>query len=847
MITNNQLFRTYLQFPNMRLFRFVILFALFVPWMLSAQIASDYSASNIRQALEQLNTFGTVLYIAAHPDDENTRLIAYLSNGMHLRTGYLSATRGDGGQNLIGPEIRESLGVIRTNELLGARALDGGFQFFSRANDFGYSKHPDETFNVWNKEQVLADFVWVIRNFRPDIIVTRFSEEPGVTHGHHTGSAILAHEAYKLAGDSTAFSDQLQWVAPWQPKKIFWNVSMWQFRRSGKTVDTSKFLSLNVGDYNPVLGMSYTEIAAKSRSMHKSQGFGSSSSRGVEYEYLQQWEGEPSDEFMDGIETSWKKIPGSEAAAYHAMRALDMFDPDQPITILGSIIELRKELLKLSDGYWKEVKLKEVDDLILKLTGTYISISATELTYTPGDSIQLNFEIINRSEAPLKLSSLGFGFDKNVFKYGLELEENQQTVFSYQLVLPEGKEISHPYWLQKPSETGMYTVSDQQLIGLPNNPPPLKARVTLEIEDQHLDYYVPIDFQKTDPVKGEVHQPIAITPKVMVNVDQKAMIFIGNESRDVPVKVTAGTNSIAGKVLLEVPSGWKVVPEALEFDLDQKGEEQTFVFKIQATEDAESGMLTARAIDQGGSQYERGIQVIDYDHIPRQTLFPVSQTPIVKLNAEIQVKNVGYINGAGDEIPASLIQIGINVDVLEKEDLRADQLSQYDALILGIRAFNTRPWLAYKNKELFEYVENGGTLIAQYNTSHRLVTEEVAPLPLKLSHDRVTVEEAPVTFIDGKHPVLNYPNKITLNDFEDWVQERGLYFPDEWDDAFVPILSMNDPGESTKKGALLVAPYGKGYYCYTGLSFFRELPAGVPGAYRLLINMLHLGAQQKPK
>mgnify|MGYP000209299769 CR=1 FL=1 len=800
----------------------------------------NYSASAILQQLNKVNTLGSAMYIAAHPDDENTRLIAYLSNGMNIRTSYMAATRGDGGQNLIGPEIREGLGVIRTQELLAARRTDGGEQFFSRANDFGYSKDPDETFNVWDREEVLADFIWNIRKFRPDVLITRFSLTPKVTHGHHTASAILALEAFEKSGDPAVFPEQLKYVEPWQPERIFWNTSTWFFRRSGQQFDPEKYIREDVGQYNSNLGQSYTEISALSRSMHKSQGFGDSGDRGAEYEYFEQWGGDKAESLFGGIDTSWKRVEGSEEVSYYLNEARLNFDPAKPSAILGELMNARAALLKIPDQYWKEVKLQELRELILMVTGTYLEVAADQPNYTPGDSITVNFEAINRSDAPLVLTSLNFSIFNEQFIYNLELSPNQRNQFSYQIQIPEDMSNTNPYWLEQSGTEGMYAVADQLLRGLPENNPAVTARVSLTIDGQFVDYELPVVFKKTDPVRGEVTQPLVIQPKVMVNIKSSSLVFAGSESKSIEVSVIAGADNQAGQVSLEMPDVWNCQPSSHDFELKSKDEEQVFIFEITPSKKASSGKITALA-RANGETYDLSKQEIAYDHIPRQVLFPKAEVDAVKIDAVPTGKRIGYIMGAGDEVPQSLQQVGFQVDLLDKDQVTASNMEKYDAVILGVRAFNTVPWLAFKNQELFEYAKAGGNVIVQYNTSHRLVTQDVAPLPIQLSRDRVTVEESPVKVLAPKHDVLNQPFKITKDDFDGWVQERGLYFPSEWDAAFEPILEMNDPGESPKQGSLLVAKYGKGYYVYTGLSFFRELPPGVPGAYKLLINMISLG------
>ncbi len=808
--------------------------------IIQAQNYKSYEPGSIRQKLEKLKVLGTVLYVAAHPDDENTRLIAYYANEELMRTAYLSATRGDGGQNLIGPEIREELGLIRTQELLAARRTDGGQQFFSRANDFGYSKHPDETFNTWDKDKVLADFVWVFRKFRPDVVITRFNLTPGRTHGHHTASAMLAKEAFKLSGDENAYPEQLSYVETWQPKKLFWNTSWWFFRSSGQKMDTSSLISVNAGKYNPLLGESYPEIAARSRSMHKSQGFGSSGSRGDQIEYLEQWDGIKTKRVFDDVDVTWNRIKGAEEVAFYINKAIEMYDETNPSNIIPSLMAARQELNHIGDKQWAEIKKGEIDDLIVQASGLYVSLSSNAPSYAVGDSVNIQLEVVNRSNQGMILDNVHLLGEINPISFNVPLLNNKPITSELKIKLANSASYTHPYWLNSEWELGMYTVNDQELIGKPENDPAVSGVVTLNLNGEKIPLNVPVKFRRTDPVDGEVVEPVTIGPPIMVNISGGVLVFGDNDSKTVDVRIIAGRKNLTGNVTLKTPEGWKITPSSYSFDLVQKGEEQIFRFEILPPSSASEGYATAQATLKGMS-YSKGLKVIDYDHIPKQTLYPESQVKVVKLDLEKKGNLIGYIDGAGDAIPDNLRQIGYKVEKLAKDDVNSVNLAKYDAIILGVRAFNTVKWLSYKNGDLFEYVKEGGNLIIQYNTSHRLVTQDIAPYDLKLSRDRVTVEEAPVEIIEKDHPVMTTPNKITQKDFEGWVQERGLYFPVEWSKEFTPILSSNDPGESPKNGGLLVAKYGKGYYVYSGYSWFRELPAGVPGAYRIFINMISLG------
>lgn len=824
----------------------IILFIAFISvlsFSTSAQAPKKHNAAEIKLMLKKLNVLGTALYVAAHPDDENTRLIGYLSNEKLYNTAYLAATRGDGGQNLVGPEIRELLGIIRTQELLAARRTDGSQQFFSRANDFGYSKNPEETFNIWDKEKVLADFVWVIRNYKPDVIITRFPENGGGGHGHHTASAILAREAFEAAANPEKFPEQLEHTQVWQPKRLLFNTHPFFYRRLGIEMDTAALSTLDLGTYNPLLGKSYPEIAALSRSMHKSQGFGATGSRGTQVEYFEHIMGEKAEKNMfDGIDDTWNRVEGGDKVGYHVENALNSFDMDNPSMIVSDLVKAYKALNGVTDSYWKEKKQAEIKEIIKACMGLYLEIKADNFAYTPGDTIKLSIESINRSDVTASLSSISIS-QLGVFTLNQKLTNNSPFNQDKIYVLPKGIQYSTPYWLKQKGSLGMYYVSNQKLIGLPENRPALSSSFSISIEGTIFDYDIPVIFKRNDPVDGEVYRPLEITPPVFLNITEQVYVFGSENTKKIEVKVTAGSANVNGQVSLNLPRGWKYSPKSYDFNLSLKEEESTYSFEVTPPKGQNVGEVKAEAIVNEIS-YNRSIVRIDYDHIPMQTLFPEAVSKVVKIDLKKRGQNVGYIKGAGDEIPASLRQIGYNVWEMNDEDITADNLADLDALILGVRAYNTEKRLKIHQSKLMDYVQNGGTMIVQYNTSHRLVMEEVGPYPLKLSRDRVTVEEAEMRILNKNHPLMTVPNKITEKDFEGWVQERGLYFPNEWDEKYEALISSNDPGETPKDGGLLVTQYGEGYYIYTGYSWFRELPAGVPGAYRIFTNMISLGNEK---
>lgn len=806
-----------------------------------AQKPKKPNAAEIQLMLQKLNVLGSVLYVAAHPDDENTRVIAYMANEKKFNTAYLSATRGDGGQNLIGSEIRELLGLIRTQELLAARRTDGGRQYFSRANDFGYSKDSTETLNIWNKDEVLADFVRIFRKHRPDIVITRFPGNGLGGHGHHTTSAILAKQAFEMAANKKIYPESASKFGVWQPKRLLFNTHPFFYQRAGIEMDTASLTTLDLGVYNPLLGQSYPEIASLSRSMHKSQGFGSTGSRGTQIEYFEHTAGERSKDMFDGIDTSWRRVKGGEKVGYHVDNAIMNYDPTNPSIIVNDLLQAYKALNKIRDKYWKEQKQQEIRDLIKACTGLYLEVKSDQYSYVPGDSLSLSVEAINRSDVKMTLASVKLG-DYQSFTVRQALYNNRPFNMDMNYVLNENTSYSDPYWLKEEGSLGMYKVANSNLIGTPENKSALSWIATIELDGEFIDYELPVIYKENDPVDGESYRPLEVTPPVFLNIDEKVYVFGNGGSKKINVQVLAGKSGLKGDVSLQIPSGWKVEPASYAFDLEEKGSEANFSFELFPPDSASTGEIGAVAM-LNGKHYNNSLVRIEYDHIPIQALFPVSKAKVVKVNLEKRGTKVGYIAGSGDEIPASLEQVGYEVTLLTNGDITAENMKSYDAVIVGIRAYNTNDRLRFYQSELMEYVKNGGTMIVQYNTAHRLVTEDLGPYPLKLSRDRVTVEEAEMRILKPDHPIMNFPNKITAADFEGWVQERGLYFPNEWDENYEAIFSSNDPGEEPRDGGLLVTKYGEGYYIYTGYSWFRELPAGVSGAYRIFTNMISIGKE----
>jgi len=799
------------------------------------------NSGEIQLALQKLNMLGRVLYIAAHPDDENTNLMALWANGLLYDAAYVSITRGDGGQNLIGPELRERLGVIRTEELLAARRIDHGKQFFSRAIDFGFSKTAEETMRIWDHDKILSDVVWVVRKFRPDVIVTRFSPEDQLTHGHHTASAILAREAFSAAGDPNRFPEQLAFVKPWRPTRLIWNTSPFFFSNRNLPFDPTGLTVLEAGGYNSLLGKAYTEIAAASLSMHKSQGVGSPPRRGARKEYFKLLEGQPmTSSLFEGIDTSWSRVANSESIATQIRQIISQFHPADPAASVPELLKLRQVMSGIKDDSWIPEKKAELDGIIAACLGLHVEASTTNEAVTPGQTATIKLEAINRCNIPVTLQEIRFPLSGDSLKIGAALPSNELVTRDLSCKIPENIPYSQPYWLRKPGTLGAFAVDDQTLVGLPENPPDLPVEIVLQVNGQELRYIVDTNYRVVDPVAGELRRPLVIEPPVFAKVANSVLVFATNQPKSVPVHIAATTGPVKGELKLAVPKGWGVYPASLPIDLKGANAETTATFTVKPPDQNSEGTLRA-VISIDGRDYSFERVRISYPHIGVQTLMPPAEARLVRADIREKGDRIGYIPGAGDDVPESLQQIGYSVKILSESDITAKNLAQFSAVVLGVRAYNTQERIANWLPELFAYVKAGGVAVAQYNTLAELKTEQLGPYPLEISRDRVTDENAEVRILAPDHPLMTTPNKITSKDFEGWVQERGLYFPKKWDPAWTKILSCNDPKEKPLDGGLLVAKLGKGFFIYTSYSWFRQLPAGVPGAYRLFANMLSLG------
>jgi LmbE family N-acetylglucosaminyl deacetylase len=776
-----------------------------------------------------------VLYVAAHPDDENTRLLGYLANARHVTVAYLSMTRGGGGQNLVGREQAELLDVIRTEELLSARRVDGAQQRFTNMRDFGYSKSAAETLQTWGHDEALAEVVRVVRTFQPDVIVTRFDENPP-NHGHHTASAILAREAFEAAADPKRFPEGLGGgIRPWQATRLVRNAST--FRNEPIPEGA---LSLDVGIYDTRLGLSYGELAALSRSRHQSQGFGVAGERGSMVERFLTLAGPAAkDDILDGVPLGWARFGVAGGAVDREIElSRSQLQRDEPERALAGLLSVARALEALPDEPRVRDARAAVGGIIAAAAGLFVRATSPSAVVVPGQTVELSVEMVLRRPANVKLSSLEFP-DGTSQVVDTPLVLNEKKIVKRELAVPADAPISVPYWLAAPPSAGRFNVADGTWSGEPRGPAPLRVTATFGSLDRGFHVEVPVQFVSTDPVRGERLRETLIAPPATITPARDASMSVSGKPAPVALRLRAGRDDVKGIVTLPVPTGWRVDPASIPVSLAKAGEETTVRFAVTPAEGAAAASLTP-AVEVDGKAWSFSEHVIDYPHIPVQTVLRQAQVRVAPLNAQIPKGLVGYVEGSGDTVADDLTHLGVQVEMLDDEALRSANLQRFRAIVIGIRAYNTRDVLRSQHDRLMRYVEAGGTVVVQYNTQSRVGPLEgrIGPYPLEIGRDRVTDENAAMTVLALGHELLTKPHRIGPSDFKGWVQERGLYFASTWDPKYTPILSAADADEKQLEGGLLFAKYGKGRYVYTGLSFFRQLPAGNAGAYRLFLNLI---------
>lgn len=781
--------------------------------------ARQPAAGALLRDIQRLQTVGAVLYVAAHPDDENTRLLGWLVGERGLDVTYLSMTRGGGGQNLIGPEQAELLGVIRTGELLAARGVDGARQRFTRMRDFGYSKSPEETLRIWGRDSALEDVVTAVEAVRPDVIITRFATS-GRNHGHHTASAILAGEAFKVANHKA--------------KRLLHNRSHWRIKPD---TDTSQWLKLDVGTYDPRIGMSYGEVAGHSRTMHKSQGFGSAPRVGPQMEYFSVEAGaplSPEQDILDGIDLSWKRVPGTEKLRAALVAAEKAFDPQAPHRALPHLAEAHR-LLADVPAHWRDQKRAAIERIMRDCVGLHLVARAKARAITPGQAAQVTLQALNRSPAKVTLKPV-------VAAAPITLAQHVMWEEAVPVPTQPDRPVTQPFWLREPPSTARYRIADKAWRTQPDQPADLVLPLEVTIVETKMQVPVPVTYAWTDAVQGERIHPVEVLPPVTVSFAQKGIMLPLGAQATTRVTLRADAGPARGSVAFTAPKGITVEPAQVSFELDDKRPEAVVTLKLTAGKGAQVGPLAAEATV-GARTWSYQRHLLDYAHLPRRTVLLPARMNLSPVDLQRgAVKRIGYVPGSGDVVPDALRAVGYQVDEIDESDIASGDLRRFDTILMGIRAYNKRPRLLALHAQLMQYVAQGGRLVVQYNTNNRFnpLDGPIGPHAFHISRDRVTDETAQMTAVDPKHPALTAPNRLGAADFAGWVQERGLYFADTWDDGYQAIFSAHDPGEAPLKGSTLVARHGKGTFVYTGISFFRQLPAGVPGAYRLLANLLAL-------
>jgi len=796
-------------------------------WAAVAAEEAPMDAGSLAHAVDRIAVTARVLYVAAHPDDENTRLLAYLANGRHLGTAYLSMTRGGGGQNLIGPEQAELLDVIRTEELLAARSLDRATQRFTRMRDCGYSKSATETFSIWGREEALADVVWVLRTFQPDVVITRFDENPP-NHGHHTASAILAREALEAAADPERFPEQIAAGAkPWRATRLLHNVPTWRGEPPPEGA-----LPLDVGAYDPRLGLSYGELAARSRSQHQSQGFGVAGERGSVVERFVAVLGTaPEKDLLDGVPLGWERYGEAGAPVARALdEARKLLERDRPERAVPPLVAALAAMDALPDEPRTRDARGAAERAIAAASGFFVRATAKQPAVVPGGKVEVAIEVIQRLPAGLELVAFVWP-DGSEEKAGGPLGVNEKNVLRREIAIPADAPVSVPYWMGERVP--------QDLVGRPRGPAALEANVRVAVAGRTIRLSVPVQYAWTDPVRGERLREVVVTPPATVTPFREAVLAPNGAAAPLVVKVRAARDGVKGEVEVPVPEGWRVEPPSAAVSLEKAGDETAVRFALTPRAGGTPIEVHPRITVDGRSWSWRE-DILDYPHIPMQLVLQPSRVRAVPLALAVPEGRIGYVTGSGDSIPDDLAHVGARVEILDDETLRAGDLSRFAAIVTGIRAYNTRAALRAAHDRLMGYVEAGGTVVVQYNTRSWFgpLESRIGPYPIEIGRGRITDERAAMEARVPDHEVLVRPHRIEPSDFEGWVQERGLYFAETWDKAYVPLIAAADPGEAPLEGGLLFARHGKGRYVYTGLSFFRQLPAGVPGAYRLFLNLI---------
>lgn len=815
----------------------VVFFALLLPIGSQAQRPKTFTNSELYEKVKKLNVLASALYVAAHPDDENTQLISFLVNDVKAETSYLSLTRGNGGQNLISDQLNAYLGIIRTEELLNARKIDGGVQYFSSADDFGFSKRPQEALETWDKQKILSEVVYTIRALQPDIIINRFDHrKEGITHGHHTASAQLSYEAFEASNNHKAYVNKQFVQQPWQPQRLFFNVSWYFFgsQEAFKKADKSKYIALETGTYYAALDRSNQEIAALSRSQHQSQGFGDLSSRGQQTEYLELIKGSAlhnEQNLFEGIDITWNRVKNGQPIGVLVEELLQHYDFKNKENNLKPLMAIYKAIDQLEDGFWKTKKLEEVKELIYHTAGLFLEMRSQEQMISPGTASTITLELINRSSADISTESVQWWGNSEQQPLKSKLQNNVDTLITQHLPLPKNLPTSQPQWINDP-EAAFYAQFAPQ-------PTSLTTTINLRIEGVPISFTLPWVYVYKDRVKGELYDRVLVVPPVSITPQQPLVLFSTTGEQAVEVNFESLSGPLTGKARLVSEKGHTTAWQTLH--LENTGAQEKRIFHVPLTKDDIYTVTFCTAEE----VWQDNVSRISYDHIPSDVLLQQATLQLKKIDLKIEPKKIAYQMGAGDQVGQSLRNVGYDVTFLTETDWTAEKLATFDVVILGIRVYNTKNFMTQKQPILLDYVKNGGHVIVQYTTDTPLFVNNIGPYPLQLSKNRVTEENAKVKFLVPHHRVLSHPNKISSEDFNHWIQEQSLYLAASFDPRYTPILTSHDTHEAPQNGSLLITEYGKGTFIYTGLSFFRQLPAGVSGAYRLFSNLISFTSENE--
>jgi LmbE family N-acetylglucosaminyl deacetylase len=855
--------------------------AALLPLTAHAQVRAvyDQGAGALGRQLQRLQSTASVLHTGAHPDDEDSALIAYHARRGHARTGYLSLTRGSGGQNIIGTEQADLLGVIRTEELLQARRLDGAEQFFTRAIDFGFSKYRSEASRLWDEELLLADMVRAIRTFRPSVIVSRFTGTAADGHGHHQFAGYLTPLAYAAAADPNRFPEQVDaGLLPWKAQKFY-------VRERGQNGGfDSEVLVVNTGEVDPIAGRSYFEIGMQGRSQQKTQQMGQLELRGRQPSAMRRLDFESASggeekSIFDGIDTSisgialfepdatdvfQRLLDDLERTAQSALAAYAPFTPQSLIPVLARGLALSREARRHAAGAESQrlldEKSAEFERALMLAAGVSVDALAGSETVTPGGALQVVVRIFDAGGTgvgvrgvdlamPVGWSALRAAGNELQNERAMRRKEQADSGFLFDIAVPASAELTQPYWLEQPSNQFVYDWSTAgKASNRPFRSPLITAVVDLDIGGERVTVRKEVEYRLVDRVRGEIRRRLDVVPAVSVEPASKLLVVSTTSAgRRIATSLTIRNHTaspVSGAARIDIPAGWAAKPLSATFSIGASPASTTIAFDLDLPDGIEPGRYSLPAVVSiAGQDYNQTLRKVAYPHIRTHRIYEPAQTNIEVVDVQVAPVKIGYVMGSGDKVPDALRQLGLEVTLLDDDMLTSGDLSRFDTIVIGIRASQTREAFVANNSRLLAFAREGGALIVQYQQAD-FMEKNLVPYPAKMDHvERVVDETAPVTILHPEHPVFSFPNRITTADFDHWVQERYNHGFTSFDKShYLPLTESHDSGEPEGIGGMVYARIGKGHYVYTGYSWFRQLPNGVPGAYRLFANLLSLPA-----